>query len=138
MQSDRRRIVIVGAATGIGAAGARALTRAGWRVALVDIAEDAMRAVAAEIDAPFAFADASSPELAPDAGLPLVLLAATAAAALALGLNELAGTSLRWRAPEPNCLPRGGLSPVAPRLCWTACSPWQRITPRTYLTIFLA
>src|SRR5712691_5290587 len=62
MQSDRRRIVIVGAATGIGAAGARALTRAGWRVALVDIAEDAMRAVAAEIDAPFAFADASSAE----------------------------------------------------------------------------
>ena len=62
MQPDRRRIVIVGAATGIGAAGARALARAGWQVALVDVAEDAMRAVAAEIDAPSAVADASSPE----------------------------------------------------------------------------
>jgi NAD(P)-dependent dehydrogenase (short-subunit alcohol dehydrogenase family) len=61
MQDARRRIVIVGAATGIGAAGARALARAGWRVALVDIAEAAMRAVAGEIVAPSAVADASSP-----------------------------------------------------------------------------
>jgi NAD(P)-dependent dehydrogenase (short-subunit alcohol dehydrogenase family) len=61
MQGDRHRIVIVGAATGIGAAGARALHRAGWRVALVDIAEDAMRAVAAEVGAPCAVADAGSP-----------------------------------------------------------------------------
>ena len=62
MQPDRRRIVIVGAATGIGAAGARALGRAGWQVALVDIAEEAMHAVAAESDAPCAVADAGSPE----------------------------------------------------------------------------
>jgi NAD(P)-dependent dehydrogenase (short-subunit alcohol dehydrogenase family) len=57
-----RRIVIVGAATGIGAAGARALARAGWRVALIDIAEEAMRTVAAEIDAPCTVADAGEPE----------------------------------------------------------------------------
>ena len=56
------RIVIVGAATGIGAAGARALARTGWRVGLVDFAEEAMRAVAGAIDAPCAVADAGEPE----------------------------------------------------------------------------
>src|SRR5207245_2526998 len=67
MQRDRHRIVIVGAATGIGAAGARALARAGWQVALVDVADDPRHAVAAEIDAPSAVADASCPRRLPAA-----------------------------------------------------------------------
>jgi NAD(P)-dependent dehydrogenase (short-subunit alcohol dehydrogenase family) len=62
VRRERRRIVIVGAATGIGAAGARALARAGWEVGLVDIAEEAMRAVAAEIGGSWRSADAGSPE----------------------------------------------------------------------------
>jgi NAD(P)-dependent dehydrogenase (short-subunit alcohol dehydrogenase family) len=53
--------VIVGAATGIGAAGARALRAAGWRVGLVDIAEQALHAVADEVDAPRVVADAADP-----------------------------------------------------------------------------
>jgi NAD(P)-dependent dehydrogenase (short-subunit alcohol dehydrogenase family) len=51
-------MLIVGAATGIGAAGARALTRAGWRVAVLDIAREPLERLAAEIDATAIVVDA--------------------------------------------------------------------------------
>jgi NAD(P)-dependent dehydrogenase (short-subunit alcohol dehydrogenase family) len=56
-----QRIVIVGAATGIGAAGARRLHRGDWRVGLIDIAAGPLQAVAGELDAPHAVADAADP-----------------------------------------------------------------------------
>jgi NAD(P)-dependent dehydrogenase (short-subunit alcohol dehydrogenase family) len=56
-----RRIVIVGAATGIGAAGARALTRAGWKVAVVDIAADPLRELAEHLGIHWTVADAAAP-----------------------------------------------------------------------------
>ena len=43
-------MVIVGAATGIGAAGARRLSSAGWRLALLDIAAEPLAEIAAETD----------------------------------------------------------------------------------------
>lgn len=56
------RAVIVGCATGIGAAGARILAGRRWRLALVDIAEDPLAALATELD-PVAVirADAADP-----------------------------------------------------------------------------
>ncbi len=49
--SSPGRLAIVGAATGIGAAGARALTEAGWRLALLDIAREPLERLAAETGA---------------------------------------------------------------------------------------
>ena len=46
-----RRLVIVGCASGIGAAGARLLATEGWRVALVDIAAEQLEALARETGA---------------------------------------------------------------------------------------
>jgi NAD(P)-dependent dehydrogenase (short-subunit alcohol dehydrogenase family) len=45
-----KRIVVVGAATGIGAAGARKLSASGWKLALLDIAADPLEEVAAATD----------------------------------------------------------------------------------------
>lgn len=56
-----RRAVIVGAATGIGAAGARRLRQDGWELGLVDVAVTPLNAVATELDAVRAVADASDP-----------------------------------------------------------------------------
>jgi NAD(P)-dependent dehydrogenase (short-subunit alcohol dehydrogenase family) len=56
-----RRVVIVGAASGVGAAGARALRADGWDVAAIDIARGPLEALASEIDAPAIVADASDP-----------------------------------------------------------------------------
>jgi NAD(P)-dependent dehydrogenase (short-subunit alcohol dehydrogenase family) len=52
-------MLIVGAATGIGAAGARALTTAGWSLALLDIAREPLEQLAGEIDAIAISVDAS-------------------------------------------------------------------------------
>jgi NAD(P)-dependent dehydrogenase (short-subunit alcohol dehydrogenase family) len=54
-------MLIVGAATGIGAAGARRLTSAGWRLALLDIAHDPLIQVAAETDSIAITVDAADP-----------------------------------------------------------------------------
>src|ERR1700744_5368675 len=56
-----RRMLIVGAATGIGAAGARRLREAGWELALLDIAGDSLAQVAAETDAIAIVVDAGEP-----------------------------------------------------------------------------
>ena len=47
----QKRMLIVGAATGIGAAGARRLAAAGWRLALLDMAADPLARIAAETGA---------------------------------------------------------------------------------------
>ena len=56
-----KRMLIVGAATGIGAAGARRLRAAGWRLALLDIARDPLERVAAETESLSFTADAGEP-----------------------------------------------------------------------------
>jgi NAD(P)-dependent dehydrogenase (short-subunit alcohol dehydrogenase family) len=62
-----QRIVIVGAATGIGAAGARRLRQGGWTAGLIDIAAEPLEAVARELDAAHQVADASDPAALTDA-----------------------------------------------------------------------
>jgi NAD(P)-dependent dehydrogenase (short-subunit alcohol dehydrogenase family) len=57
----QKRMLIVGAATGIGAAGARRLSSAGWRLALLDIAADPLARIAAETDSIAMTVDASDP-----------------------------------------------------------------------------
>ncbi len=47
----RRRLVIVGCASGTGAAGARLLATEGWRLALVDVATEGLGAIARETGA---------------------------------------------------------------------------------------
>lgn len=74
--SSHKRIVIVGAATGIGAAGARALHATGWNLALLDIAADPLAEVAAETD---------SIAITVDAGEPAALADCLEQAAQALG-----------------------------------------------------
>ncbi len=59
--------MIVGAATGIGAAGARRLHQGGWSVGLIDIAAEPLKVVAGELDAAHAVADASDPTALADA-----------------------------------------------------------------------
>ena len=59
MPPEAGRIVIVGAASGIGAAGARLLRRRGWSVALLDIAESPLAELASELGAPYACVDAA-------------------------------------------------------------------------------
>ncbi len=54
-----RRMLIVGAATGIGAAGARRLSAAGWKLALLDIAPGPLAEVAAETGATAITVDAA-------------------------------------------------------------------------------
>ena len=54
-------MLIVGAATGIGAAGARRLSSAGWRLALLDIAADPLARIAAETDSIAITVDAGDP-----------------------------------------------------------------------------
>jgi NAD(P)-dependent dehydrogenase (short-subunit alcohol dehydrogenase family) len=57
-----RRLLVVGCATGIGAASARLLASEGWQLALLDIAVEPLRALAAEIGAPAAIeVDATDP-----------------------------------------------------------------------------
>ena len=56
-----KRMLIVGAATGIGAAGARRLRTAGWRLALLDIARDPLEQVAAETESLSFTVDAGDP-----------------------------------------------------------------------------
>ena len=58
---SHKRIVIVGAATGIGAAGARALHATGWNLALLDNAADPLAEVAAETNSIAITVDASEP-----------------------------------------------------------------------------
>jgi NAD(P)-dependent dehydrogenase (short-subunit alcohol dehydrogenase family) len=77
-----RRIVIVGAATGIGAAGARRLRAAGWELALLDIARDRLERMAAETDAR---------AIAVDAGDPAAL-----AESLERAVEELGGVEAAW------------------------------------------
>ena len=59
--------MIVGAATGIGAAGARRLHRGGWSLGLIDIAVEPLAAVAQELSAAHQVADASDPAALADA-----------------------------------------------------------------------
>jgi NAD(P)-dependent dehydrogenase (short-subunit alcohol dehydrogenase family) len=54
-------MLILGAATGIGAAGARAFSAAGWQLALLDIAGQPLHALAATLGASAIEADASDP-----------------------------------------------------------------------------
>ena len=57
-----RRLIIVGCATGIGAAGARRLAADGWRLGLIDIAEEPLSEVAEDVGAVAAIvADAADP-----------------------------------------------------------------------------
>jgi NAD(P)-dependent dehydrogenase (short-subunit alcohol dehydrogenase family) len=60
-------MLIVGAATGIGAAGARRLSAAGWRLALLDIASDPLQQVAAETGSIAITVDAADPTALADA-----------------------------------------------------------------------
>lgn len=77
-----QRIVIVGAATGIGAAGARRLHQDGWRLGLIDIAAKPLQALAGELDAPHVVADASD--------------AAALTVALETVIVELGGIEAAW------------------------------------------
>lgn len=98
--SDPRRIVIVGAATGIGAAGARALTHAGWRVALVDIAAEPLRELAGALDTPWVLADAASPaELSVALGQSVAALGGLEAAWSNVGF-QVNGTVLETRVED--------------------------------------
>jgi NAD(P)-dependent dehydrogenase (short-subunit alcohol dehydrogenase family) len=79
------RIVIVGAATGIGAAGARRLSSAGWQLVLLDIARDPLEQVAAET---------GSLAITVDAGEPTALAASLEQAVEALGGLEAAWSNV--------------------------------------------
>jgi len=60
--NEARRLLVVGCATGIGAASARLLASEGWQLALLDIAIGPLRALAAEIGARTAIeVDATDP-----------------------------------------------------------------------------
>jgi NAD(P)-dependent dehydrogenase (short-subunit alcohol dehydrogenase family) len=56
-----RRALILGCASGIGAAGARILAARGWRLALLDLAAEGVRAVAEETGGTAYVVDASDP-----------------------------------------------------------------------------
>jgi NAD(P)-dependent dehydrogenase (short-subunit alcohol dehydrogenase family) len=63
MSSGPRRAVILGCATGIGAEGARILAQEGWRLALLDIAAEALAELAGALPNSEAFVvDAGDPE----------------------------------------------------------------------------
>jgi NAD(P)-dependent dehydrogenase (short-subunit alcohol dehydrogenase family) len=80
-----KRIVIVGAATGIGAAGARRLRADGWELALLDIAPAPLARVAA---------DTGATAITVDAGDPAALAGALERAADALGGLEAAWSNV--------------------------------------------
>lgn len=80
-----RRMVIVGAATGIGGAGARRLSSAGWRLVLLDIAADPLARIADETDAV---------AITVDAGEPAALAEALEQAVQALGGLEAAWSNV--------------------------------------------
>jgi NAD(P)-dependent dehydrogenase (short-subunit alcohol dehydrogenase family) len=80
--TSSRRIVIVGAATGIGAAGARRLSAAGWKLVLLDIAREPLERVAAET---------GSHSIVVDAGDPAAL-----AGALEQAVETLGGLEAAW------------------------------------------
>jgi NAD(P)-dependent dehydrogenase (short-subunit alcohol dehydrogenase family) len=83
--ASSRRMLIVGAATGIGAAGARRLTADGWELALLDIAREQLQRVAAETGAI---------ALTVDAGEPAALTEALEQAVAALGGLEAAWSNV--------------------------------------------
>ena len=60
MEIDGASAVITGGASGLGAATAVALATRGARVVILDRAEDAGKAMAAELDGVFALADVSN------------------------------------------------------------------------------
>lgn len=62
MNADSRRAVILGCATGIGAEGARILAQEGWRLALLDVAADALADLSGALDAQHFVVDAADPE----------------------------------------------------------------------------
>jgi NAD(P)-dependent dehydrogenase (short-subunit alcohol dehydrogenase family) len=76
------RLLVLGAATGIGAAGARRLAEDGWRIALLDIAETPLRALAEEIEATAIACDAADP--------------ASLEPALREAVNRLGGLDAAW------------------------------------------
>ncbi|HZS91992.1 MAG TPA: SDR family oxidoreductase [Chloroflexota bacterium] len=81
--SSGRRLLILGCASGIGAAGARLLSTEGWRLALVDIAAERLEALAREIgSAAWLVADARDPS--------------ALAAAVSQGIDALGGLDAAW------------------------------------------
>jgi len=89
-----RRALIVGAASGIGAAGARKLAADGWRLVLLDRAAEYVRAVAEEIGATAIGVDAADPDalaIGVDAADPDAL-----AGALREGIAALGGLDAAW------------------------------------------
>jgi NAD(P)-dependent dehydrogenase (short-subunit alcohol dehydrogenase family) len=83
-QTNRvRRLLVVGCATGIGAASARLLASEGWQLALLDIAVEPLRALAEEIGARAAIeVDATDPD--------------ALAAAVDQGIGVLGGLDAAW------------------------------------------
>src|SRR6202034_4609520 len=78
-----RRLLVVGCATGIGAASARLLASEGWQLALLDIAVGPLRALAEEIGAQAAIeVDATDPD--------------ALAAAVDQGIGVLGGLDAAW------------------------------------------
>jgi NAD(P)-dependent dehydrogenase (short-subunit alcohol dehydrogenase family) len=77
-----RRILILGAATGIGAAGARRLSAAGWNLALLDVAREPLAQVADETGAGAIVVDAADP--------------AALADSLEQAVRELGGLDAAW------------------------------------------
>jgi NAD(P)-dependent dehydrogenase (short-subunit alcohol dehydrogenase family) len=78
-----RRLLVVGCATGIGAASARLLAGEGWQLALLDIAAEPLRALAKEIGARAAIeVDATDPD--------------ELAAAVDQGIGVLGGLDAAW------------------------------------------
>src|SRR6204780_5683316 len=61
--NEARRLLVVGCATGIGAASVQLLAREGWQLALLDIAAEPLHALAEEIGARAAIeVDATDPD----------------------------------------------------------------------------
>jgi NAD(P)-dependent dehydrogenase (short-subunit alcohol dehydrogenase family) len=81
--NSARRLLVVGCATGIGAASARLLASEGWQLALLDIAVEPLRALAAQIGARAAIeVDATDPD--------------ALAAAVDQGIGVLGGLDAVW------------------------------------------
>jgi NAD(P)-dependent dehydrogenase (short-subunit alcohol dehydrogenase family) len=81
--NETRRLLVVGCATGIGAASARLLAAEGWQLALLDIAAGPLRALAEEIGVQTAIeVDATDPD--------------ALAAAVDQGIGVLGGLDAAW------------------------------------------